>query len=88
VVAIQYLNAGALTNGYPPNAVASTLVIQTQRSSTGAYPDFTSNSFNSGLAALDISGTRLINASRQVQCVFRVITRELDSQSRVRADNL
>ena len=88
VVAIQYLNAGALTNGYPPNALASTLVIQTQRSSNGTYPDFSSNSFNSQLAALNISDTRLINASRQVQCVFRVITRELDSQSRVRADNL
>ena len=81
-------NPDEITNGYPANAVASTLVIQTQRSATGAYPDFTSNSFNSGLAALSISGTRLINASRQVQCVFRVITRELDSQSRLRPDNL
>ena len=92
VVAIQYINTvpatDEITNGYPANAVASTLVIQTQRSATGTYPDFTSNSFNSGLAALNITGTRLINASRQVQCVFRVITRELDSQSRVRADNL
>ncbi len=89
VVAIQYVTGGGvITDGYPANAVASTLVIQTKRSATGTYPDFTSNSFNSDLAALDISGTRLINASRQVQCVFRVITRELDSQSRVRADNL
>ena len=92
VVAIQYINTvpatDEITNGYPANAVASTLVIQTQRSATGTYPDFTSGSFNSDLAALNITGTRLINASRQVQCVFRVITRELDSQSRVRADNL
>jgi hypothetical protein len=92
VVAIQYINTvpapDEITNGYPANALASTLVIQTQRSSTGIYPDFSSNSFNTGLAALNISNTRLINASRQVQCVFRVITRELDSQSRVRADNL
>jgi hypothetical protein len=92
VVAIQYINTSPtpdeITNGYPANALASTLVIQTQRSSTGTYPDFSSNSFNTGLAALNISNTRLINTSRQVQCVFRVITRELDSQSRVRADNL
>jgi hypothetical protein len=92
VVAIQYINTvpnpDEITNGYPANALASTLVIQTKRSSTGTYPDFSSNSFNSDLAALTITGTRLINASRQVQCVFRVITRELDSQSRVRADNL
>ena len=87
VVAVQYVTGGVITNGYPANAIASTLVIQTQRSSTGAYPDF-STPFNSGLAGLSITGTRLINASRQVQCVFRVITRELDSQSRVRADNL
>jgi hypothetical protein len=88
VVAVQHLAASVITNGYPANALASTLVIQTKRSATGAYPDFTSNTFNSQLAALTITGTRLINASRQVQCVFRVITRELDSQSRVRADNL
>lgn len=88
VVAVQHLAMNVITNGYPANALASTLVIQTQRSATGTYPDFTSDSFNSELAALNISDTRLINASRQVQCVFRVITRELDSQSRVRADNL
>ena len=89
VVAVQHVTAGSVvTNGYPSTAIASTLVIQTKRSSTGTYPDFNSNSFNTDLADLTITNTRLINASRQVQCVFRVITRELDSQSRVRADNL
>ena len=88
VVAIQYVTSGnVLTDGYPANALASTLVIQTQRSATGTYPDFTAP-FNTGLRGLSITGTRLINASRQVQCVFRVITRELDSQSRLRPDNL
>lgn len=88
VVAIQYQDGTDLENGYSSTARATTLVIQTQRSSSGTYPDFSSNSFNSELAALNISSTRIINASRQVQCVFRVITRELDSQNRVRADNL
>jgi hypothetical protein len=35
-----------------------------------------------------VSSGRLINLSHQLQVVFRVITRDMDSSSRLRADNL
>ncbi len=56
---------------------------------TGTYNDY--NSLATGLAGLSLVkpiSCRGINGNRQVQVVFRIITREIDSSSRIRADIL
>jgi hypothetical protein len=56
---------------------------------TGSYVDY--SSIASGLAGLELVrpiACRGINGNRQVQVVFRIITREVDSSSRIRADIL
>ena len=46
------------------------------------------NALQTSLAASSIVKGRILNQSHQVQLVFRIITREKDSTSRVRPDNL
>jgi hypothetical protein len=56
---------------------------------TGSYIDY--NSLANGLKDLSLVkpiSCRGINGNRQVQVVFRIITREIDSSSRIRADIL
>ena len=97
VVAIGCLGAPAT---WTPNAVgyANLIVIQNQFASptTGStsYYRFGGSSGNIG-AALTDAGTasiaapqRFINLSRQIQLVFRVITREMDPIAQLRPDNL
>jgi hypothetical protein len=91
IVGIANIRSGGgnqIDNGYNSSGYASTLIIRSDWSSTGAYPDYNTSTFNANVDNLTISDARLINTSRQVQCVFRVITRELDAASRVRPDNL
>ena len=47
------------------------------------------NAFLAGLAAAPgLTSGRLLNLSHQIQVIFRVITRDMDSASRLRPDNL
>ena len=57
--------------------------VRTIGGSQGAY-----DTLQSSLAATSITKGRVLNQSHQVQLVFRIITREKDSTSRVRPDNL
>ncbi len=88
IVGIANLNGSSqLDDGYNSSGYATTLIVRSNWSSSGALPNYTTG-FTNALKALTITDARLINTSRQVQCVFRVITRELDSASRLRPDNL
>ena len=98
VISIGYSNGGAWIDG--PNAAgyANFFVLRAQYNdpSTGlttVSPFGGSSNANGGLAIAlsntgNLSGVRAINLSHQTQVVFRIITREHDSTSRVRADNL
>ena len=57
--------------------------VRTIGGSQGAY-----DALQTSLAASSIVKGRILNQSHQVQLVFRIITREKDSTSRVRPDNL
>jgi hypothetical protein len=82
-------NYNELNDGYDTYyGSANTLIIKLDQTSFNTYPDYHTNGFASALSFTDIGATKVINTSRQVQCVFRVITRELDSASRLRPDNL
>ena len=97
VVAIGCLGAPAT---WTPNAVgyANLIVIQNQFASptTGStsYYRFGGSSGNIGAALVDTNTAsvaapqRFINLSRQIQLVFRVITREMDPIAQLRPDNL
>lgn len=88
IVGIANLNGSSqLDDSYNNSGYATTLIVRSDWSSSGALPNYTVG-FTNALKALTITDARLINTSRQVQCVFRVITRELDSASRLRPDNL
>jgi hypothetical protein len=52
--------------------------------SSGTYYDF--SSISSSLKTHQPSNCRGINANRQVQLVFRIITRDIDSSTRIRPD--
>jgi hypothetical protein len=79
----------SITDGYfGYYNTATTLIIQLDKETLTTYPDYHTSGFAAALALTDIGSTKVINTSHQVQCVFRVITRELDAASRVRPDNL
>jgi hypothetical protein len=90
VSAVLGLNNGVITEepnsiGYSKFIVIPGLV----NVATGSYYDFAPLAL--GLADLSLVkpiACRGINGSRQVQLVFRIITREIDSASRIRADIL
>ena len=46
-----------------------------------------SQSLESAINNVNFVGTRLINLSKQVQLTFRVITRDMDSATRIRPNN-
>jgi hypothetical protein len=45
------------------------------------------NSLETAIRNLSLTGARLINLSKQSQITFRVITRDMDSATRIRANN-
>lgn len=45
------------------------------------------NTFESALKDVSLTGARLINLSKQTQLTFRVITRDMDSATRIRPNN-
>lgn len=100
VVGIAHVNgSGVIVDG--PNKVgyANILIIRNRFAdpTTGSVlvnpfggSSGTLTAWNAALrsAATVISGTRLINLTHQTTFVLRIITREMDSTSRVRPDNL
>lgn len=104
VVNIGYKNGGAAFNNFTtgPNSVgyANYIIIDTRRynpttGSTAVWPygGIATDTFASALdpvSGIPVTPTagRLINLSHQTQLVFRVITRDMDSASRLRPDNL
>jgi hypothetical protein len=89
-VNIAYGSSGSLTVGPNDVGYANWIIIDARYAdpTTGAtgVSGFSSNisGFNSSLEV----PRRLININRQVQLVFRVITRELDPTAQIRPDNL
>ena len=47
----------------------------------------TSIALESDMSSVTFTGARLINLSKQTQLTFRVITRDMDSTTRIRANN-
>jgi hypothetical protein len=100
VVGIGYLNASNVIVDGPNNVGYANILILRNRfvdPTTGSIlvsPFGSSSSnltkWNSALksGSTTISGARLINHTHQTTLVLRIITREMDSTSRVRPDNL
>jgi hypothetical protein len=86
--------SGVYADGYNDVGWANVLVIDARYRdpSTGstALAPF-GNTINTDLAGNSdnlLTPRRLINVSRQIQLVFRVITRQLDPVGQIRADNI
>jgi hypothetical protein len=103
IVNIGYRSGSTVYQGYTtgPNAVgyANYIILEnryydpaTGSTSIWPYGGVSTNAFADALwPNTDIPSTpagRLINTSHQTQLVFRVITRDMDSASRLRPDNL
>lgn len=97
VVGIAYNKSSAFIDG--PNNVgyANYIIIRSKMndpktgsiapSTFGLLGNTDNNTFLSSLYSTEISG-RLLNVSHQTTLVFRVITRDLDSTTRIRSDNM
>lgn len=104
VVATAYVNSsGALTDGRNDAGYNNVIILRTRFanpetgvvSRSGAYFGGSLAAENTLAAALDNTGTQpnlsgcaLINMSRQTHFVLRVITRDMDSASNIRPDNV
>jgi hypothetical protein len=91
----QDYKTGSNSVGYANYLIIDTRYYNPSTGSTSVWPfgGVTTNTFASALwPNTDIPVTptagRLINISHQTQLVFRVITRDMDSASRLRPDNL
>ena len=96
VVGSGYTNGSVYTDG--PNSVGycNFIVIESRfndptTGSTTIMPfggsSASSQSLESAINNVNFAGTRLINLSKQVQLTFRVITRDMDSATRIRPNN-
>jgi hypothetical protein len=97
VVGIASLTGSTLSDGPNTQGYANYVIIQSQFNDPttgnvsrnyfgGSGPEGT---LATALAApLAQPGARIINANRQVHMVFRIITREMDSASNIRPDNV
>lgn len=104
VVATAYVTAGgALTDGRNNAGYQNVIVIRTRFANpetgivarTGAYFGGSLSAEDTLSAALDntatqpvLTGCALINTSRQTHFVLRIITRDMDSASNIRPDNV
>jgi hypothetical protein len=90
VSGVMGLTAGQITEEPSIIGYSKFMVIPGQVDvKNGSYIDY--SSIASGLAGLSLVkpiACRGINGNRQVQLVFRIITREIDSSSRIRSDIL
>jgi len=96
IVGTGYTNGTVYTDG--PNSVGycNFIVVESRfndptTGSTTIMPFGGTNSSSQGLESainnVNFVGTRLINLSKQVQLTFRVITRDMDSATRIRPNN-
>jgi len=96
VVSTGYTNSSVYTDG--PNSVGycNFIVLESRfndptTGSTTIMPfggtNPSSQSLESAINNINFSATRLINLSKQVQLTFRVITRDMDSATRIRPNN-
>jgi hypothetical protein len=96
VVGIASNNGGTITDGANAQGYANYVIIQSRfmdpttgsvaRDPFGGAANDTS--LGNTLKALVQTSARIINANRQVHMVFRIITREMDSASNIRPDNV
>ena len=99
VVQIAYQSAAtAVTDGANEVGYANYIIIRSKMSDPtkgsttvdtfGKLASGANNTFLNTLTATDGATGRLINLSHQTTLVFRVITRDLDSTTRIRPDNM
>jgi hypothetical protein len=90
-------DTGGIKDGYNTFGYANWIAIRapindpttgatTVRTVGGTQPIY--DDLRSGLVSTSLTKGRALNLSHQTQLVFRIITREKDSTSRVRPDNL
>lgn len=98
IVQVGYLASGTTVTDTPNNANYCNIIVLQNRfvdPTTGnvAVNPFggsgsLNNTFETALATVsNLTGARLINMSKQVQLTFRVITRDMDSATRIRPNN-
>jgi len=98
IVQVGYLASGTIVTDTPNNANYCNLIVLQNRfvdptTGTVAVNPFggsgaLNNTFEASLASVtSLNGARLINMSKQVQLTFRVITRDMDSATRIRPNN-
>lgn len=96
IVATGYTNGTVFTDGTNSVGYCNFIVVQAQYRdpTTGSVliqPFGGTNALNqslaTGIANVNLVGARLINLSKQVQLTFRVITRDMDSATRIRTNN-
>jgi hypothetical protein len=96
IVATGYTNGTVYTDGVNNVGYCNTIVIQAPYvdPTTGSVlisPFGGTNAANQALATaitnVNFAGARLINLSKQTQLTFRVITRDMDSATRIRSNN-
>ena len=96
IINIGWRNGTVYTTGSNNVGYANYIIVEAQyydpttgSSSVKPFGGVASDAFASALNNAGVVQTgRLINLSHQVQVVFRVITRDMDSASRLRPDNL
>jgi len=97
IVSTGFTSAGTvLTDGYNSVGYANYIVVQSRYSdpTTGSVliqpfsgSSTVSQTFESAIRNVNFAGGRLINLSRQTQITFRIITRDMDSATRIRPNN-
>jgi hypothetical protein len=96
VISTGYTNSSVLTDG--PNSVGycNFIIVESRfndptTGSTTIMPfggtNAASQSLESAINKVNFSTARLINLSKQIQLTFRVITRDMDSSTRIRPNN-
>lgn len=96
VVAVAHISTGILNDGANFAGYANTIIVRNKFDdpTTGSFAinpfgGLAGNSILAAdLAAYTYTTGKLINLSRQTQLIFRVITRDYDSASLMRSDNL
>ena len=97
IVSTGFTSAGTiLTDGYNSVGYANYMVVQSRYAdpTTGSVliqpfsgVSTASQTFESAIRNVNFAGARLINLSRQSQITFRIITRDMDSATRIRPNN-
>jgi hypothetical protein len=96
VVGIAFNSGGTITDGSNSQGYANYVIIQSRflDPTTGSVARdpfggaMNDTALGNALKAAVQPNARIINANRQVHMVFRIITREMDSASNIRPDNV